>query len=321
MSHSEMVTTRRGLRRYPALGWAAVAVGGLMLALAAWSGPPGGTVTGAPPARLVIGMPDWLKMTVLGLFVVAALLVLVALLPMPARRRRKKDDEFEIVHETPRPSWVVLLALLVPALLLLACIVAVLWFAWPIAAPEQDGLAGSPTTPAQVEALRSERLRPDVKSPLFTGAVTVLGLLAGLTAVCLILWILFGDRIGEWWTGLTPWPQATRPLLAAVEESLDVLRRDPDARRAIIRCYRRFEMVLGGSGVPRAPWETPAEFIRKALNRLRVPAPAIQTLTGLFEISRFSQRPVGPAERDAALDSLIEVKSTLERETAYASVD
>ncbi len=98
----------------------------------------------------------------------------------------------------------------------------------------------------------------------------------------------------------------------AIEESLDSLRLEPDARRAIIRCYRRFEHVVADWGLPRAPWQTPTEFMRKALGRLPVPAAAVRRLTEAFEISRFSHHPVGPADRETALGALIEIKTALE---------
>ena len=83
----------------------------------------------------------------------------------------------------------------------------------------------------------------------------------------------------------------------AIEESLDNLRLEPDPRRAIIRCYRRFEHVVAHWGLPRAPWQTPTEFMRKALGRLPVPAAGRTAPHGGVEISRFSHHPVGPADR------------------------
>jgi hypothetical protein len=59
------------------------------------------------------------------------------------------------------------------------------------------------------------------------------------------------------------------------------------------------------------------EFMREALSRLAVPAPALRTLTGLFELARFSQRPLGRTERDRALDALDQIKASIEE--GYAS--
>lgn len=113
------------------------------------------------------------------------------------------------------------------------------------------------------------------------------------------------------WAGPRSQPRLPERLIDAVEESLDALRREPDARRAIIRCYRRFEQALAGFGRPRKPWETPSEFMKEALHQLRLPSEPVGTLTGLFEVSRFSHHPVGQAERDLAVGSLVEIQAAL----------
>src|SRR5438445_300741 len=48
-----------------------------------------------------------------------------------------------------------------------------------------------------------------------------------------------------------------------------------------------------------------------ALRRLRVPRTAVPTLTGLFELARFSHHPLGPTERDQALEALDEIRSAM----------
>ena len=122
--------------------------------------------------------------------------------------------------------------------------------------------------------------------------------------------VLFGDRLAEWWT--RPVPAPPHPLAVAVDESLDDLIVETDPRPAIIRCYRRFEQVLARSDVPRAPWQTPVEFMRAALGRLPLPGEATERLTSLFELARFSQEPLGPTDRDAARDALGRIRQSLE---------
>jgi hypothetical protein len=101
------------------------------------------------------------------------------------------------------------------------------------------------------------------------------------------------------------------PLGTAVDDSAEDLRSDPDARRAIVRCYARFERAAADSGVERKAWSTPMEFMREALRRLPVPRTAVPTLTGLFELARFSQHPLGPTERDQALEALDEIRTAI----------
>jgi hypothetical protein len=152
--------------------------------------------------------------------------------------------------------------------------------------------------------------------PLFNMLFTITACLAALAAAGVMVWLYLGDRIAWWWVG-SPFDGA-RPLRHAVDESLDELHDDPDPRRAIIGCYRRFERALAASHVPRAPWQTALEFMREALARAPLPEAAVERLTALFEVARFSQHPVGAPERDAAARALAEIKASLEGEGADA---
>lgn len=321
MSRGGTMTTRQEIRRYPALGWAAVAVGGLMLVLVATLGPPKGPEGGPPAVRLVIGLPDSLQMAIFGLFALVALLVLALIFPRGLRRRRKKDeDEFELVHEAPKLSPWVLVLLLGLTLLPLGLAGYLFWLRWT---PFERGLLASPLSSipgARPLPPLQEAVRPMAGSPVFTWTVAALALVAGLGALGLVLWIYLGDRMVGSWTGPSPRPRAADGLAEAVELSLESLRQEPDSRRAIILCYRRFEQVLAGAGLPRAPWKTPTEFLRDTLRRFGLPSEAVTTLTRLFEVSRFSHHPVRPSERDAAVGSLIEIKAALEREDSRGSV-
>jgi hypothetical protein len=257
-------------------------------------------------------------MAIFALFALVGLLILALLLPRGLRRRRKKgEDEFELVHEEPKHSPWTLLFLLCLILIPLGLGGYLFWLKWtPF---EQSVLTGRlssvPGAPPPFPPM--EAVRPMAESPVFTGVVVALALVAGLGALGVLLWIYFGDRM-EAWVG--PSPEAREELAEAVEGSLDSLRQEPDPRRAIIMCYRRFEQVLAKWGLPRAPWKTPMEFLRETLRRLRLPSEAVTTLTGLFEISKFSRHPVGPTERDAAVESLVEIKTALEREDSRGGV-
>ena len=110
--------------------------------------------------------------------------------------------------------------------------------------------------------------------------------------------------------------EPAEPLSEAVQDGLDDLASEPDARAAIIRCYRRFERVAARARVVKAPWQTPDEFMREALRRLVLPHRAVDRLTRLFELARFSAHPLGSAERDTARACLEDIKSELEREEA-----
>jgi Domain of unknown function (DUF4129) len=104
---------------------------------------------------------------------------------------------------------------------------------------------------------------------------------------------------------------APEALAAALDESLDDLRADPDLRRAIIAAYARMETALGAAGIPRSPAEAPLEYVERALLSLDTSAPAVRSLTDLFEWARFSQHEPEPSMRDDAVDALIAVRDEL----------
>ena len=59
-------------------------------------------------------------------------------------------------------------------------------------------------------------------------------------------------------------------LAAAMDESLDDLRAEPDPRRAVIKAYARLERVLAGHRLPRRAAEAPLEYLARMLDDLSV---------------------------------------------------
>jgi len=296
------------------LWWAGFAVCGLILSVMGLAGPAGRSADDGPVVRLVAHVPDPLIALALASGTLTALLVLSLLLPRGVRRRRKQDEEpYEFYYEPPKvPAWVMIVLF---ALALSPFVGAgyLLWRGWT---PFGEGVA--PLSPHQAFSVPPRHPFPALGGPaaspaIWNMAVTVLALCASLGSLALVLWILLGDRLARWWAG--PFPERRSEMLAeAVEESLDDLAREPDARIAIIKCYRRFEQVLARSRVPRAPWQTPVEFMRAVLGRLPLPPGAVRKLTELFEVARFSNDPLGSADRSSAFESLVEIRTGLERE-------
>jgi hypothetical protein len=145
--------------------------------------------------------------------------------------------------------------------------------------------------------------------PLVTWSFGILALAAALGAFGLALWIAMGSR------AIKPDDDdvaaAPAALEAAVDDSVEDLRAEPDARRAIIRCYARFERAAAELGIARRPWSTPMEFMREALRRMPLPRTAVPTLTRLFELARYSHHALGPAEREQALTALDEIRTAM----------
>jgi hypothetical protein len=104
---------------------------------------------------------------------------------------------------------------------------------------------------------------------------------------------------------------APESLAAALDESLDDLRADPDLRRAIVAAYARMERALAAAGIPRRPAEAPLEYLERALLSLDTSAEAVRRLTDLFEWARFSHHEPEPSMRDDAVDALVAVRDEL----------
>jgi hypothetical protein len=279
---------------------------------------------GAGPMRTLLRLPDPV-IAFLSLSAALAVVVLLALLaPGRRRRRHKGDEEFELVYEQPRVSPLTLAVVWAMLLLPLAAGAYLFWTGEPWLEHALGPRTGRPTVPwpsaastPPVPAASGDGSAVTV--PFLTTVVTILALSAGLALTGVALWILVGDRIAWWWAGpLAESRQA--PFVDAVEESLDDLAQEPDARRAIILCYRRFELALAKVKAGRAPWQTPMEFMRGTLARLALPPGSVWQLTRLFEISRFSAEPLGSAERDAARQALAEIRAALEESRSDAPI-
>lgn len=100
-------------------------------------------------------------------------------------------------------------------------------------------------------------------------------------------------------------------LAAAMDESLDDLRAEPDPRRAVIAAYARLERVLTAHRLPRRAAEAPLEYLARMLDGLSVSPEAARRLTGLFERAKFSQHAVGTEMKEEAISALERVRDDL----------
>lgn len=106
-------------------------------------------------------------------------------------------------------------------------------------------------------------------------------------------------------------PTVEEELADVLDDTLDDLRAEEDARRAVIAAYARMEAVLAAFGVPRRPAEAPLEYLGRALQDLEVPAGAALDLTALFERAKFSPHPIDAGMKDEAIAALVTVRDAL----------
>jgi hypothetical protein len=289
----------------PSLAWVGLAAS-FLLGLAAvirMAGP----AAGVDSPSGVIRLPREVTATVVSLFVLAAIVFLTHLFRLGRSRRQRGEDPPEATFEEARrvPTWVRALRQIVGLLYFVA-----LAYALSRGGVSLDAILALGAGAGSAGGTALAGAAAESAPALVTWSFAVLAVFAGLGALGLALWVSLGARLarrdddGEG-------PVAASPLEAAVDDSVEDLRAEPDPRRAIVRCYARFERAAAASGVERKPWSTPMEFMREALRRLPLPRTAVPTLTGLFELARFSHHPLGPSERDRALAALDEIRTAM----------
>jgi uncharacterized protein DUF4129 len=287
----------------PLFAWAGLAAS-FLLGLAAvirMAGPAAGI--GSPSG--VIRLPREVTATIITLFALAAVVFVTHLVRRGWSRRQPGEDPPEGTGEARRvPTWVRAVRQIAGFLYFVALAYALsrggVSLDAILALGAGAGSAGG-TTPAGAAA--------ESAPALVIWSFAVLAVFAGLGALGLALWVSLGARLAR--PDDDDEGPAASPLEAAVDDSVEDLRAEPDPRRAIVRCYARFERAAAASGVERKPWSTPMEFMRETLRRLPLPRTAVPTLTGLFELARFSHHPLGPSERDRALAALDEIRTAM----------
>jgi hypothetical protein len=105
---------------------------------------------------------------------------------------------------------------------------------------------------------------------------------------------------------------AATALSEALDDSLDDLRAESDARRAVIAAYARMERVLDVHGLPRRRSEAPLEYLARVLRELQVRSAAVLALTELFERAKFSLHRIDAEMKEEAIGALIAVRDDLE---------
>ena len=269
-----------------------------------------GPVAGPDDLKGIIRLPRPVMTAIFTLFGLAAAVFFVGLARRMRGRRRGEGEDVLTPETNPMPAWM----RTVTQLLSLANFVLLAYLIWRNVIPLTELLSFGQ---GAVSAIGPAQQPPSAAPPLVTWTYGLLALVAGLGAVALALWLGFSDRLAEWWTktgdDASTWPAA------AAEERLEDPRAESDPRRAIMRAYATFERLAAHSGAARQPWHTPMEFMRETLRRLPALPAAVPTLTGLFELARFSRRPLGPEERASALQALDEITTATEERGADAN--
>ncbi len=147
---------------------------------------------------------------------------------------------------------------------------------------------------------------PAPREPEFAWLPT--SIIVGLVIVAIVAYVIAGRRAAR---PLDADEELAAQLAAALDESLDALRAEPDPRRAVIAAYARLELVLAANELARREAETPNEYLARILDDLDVERRSVERLTGLFTEAKFSSHAVDAAMKEEAIDALSTVRDEL----------
>jgi hypothetical protein len=103
-------------------------------------------------------------------------------------------------------------------------------------------------------------------------------------------------------------PEAVAQML---DDALLQLRDEFDPRLAVRCAYASVAAGLGNHKRARRPSETELEFVERHLGSLGAGGPALERLTDIFELARFSEHPVDDSMRREAVVALGELRQVL----------
>jgi hypothetical protein len=101
-------------------------------------------------------------------------------------------------------------------------------------------------------------------------------------------------------------------LARAIGTTIDDLRSERDARRAVIAAYANMERIFGSHGLARSRAEVPYEYLARVLRVLQVSESSVRSLTELFEYAKFSPHEIDDTMKEHAIESLVAVKQDLD---------
>jgi|GEM_PF-2771057 len=177
--------------------------------------------------------------------------------------------------------------------------------------------------PRMIQALRVGETAPTTGDagaaggpgwPVAAGAP--LGLFLGVTVLVTIVTLVVLLRRGAGVVEIEGEPSEDNPVARhaaadAVQDAIEELEVGGDVRSVILACFRRFCALLGARGISDQGALTPRELEGLAVERLHVSREASETLTSLFEEARYSEHPLGEADRHRAIESLAGIRVAL----------
>lgn len=174
-------------------------------------------------------------------------------------------------------------------------------------------------TPEQPSATALPRENDGFTLPAWVSWL-ILALLVGIPATFLLLFI--ARRLIEWLVHAPPSsgvpdpePQYLHRDFTLVEDAVNAALAEMDLgndpRAAIMACWVHFERASEAVGIERDTSDTPADLVRKLLERHELDGDALRRLSEAYLRARYSPHRVGEADRDRARDALVALQAQL----------
>jgi hypothetical protein len=133
----------------------------------------------------------------------------------------------------------------------------------------------------------------------------VLGVLVGIPVALLLT--LLARRLARWLIEARPGESVEEALAAGLAE-IDL---GTDPRSAIIACWVHFENAAEQVGIVKERSDTPADLMRRLLERHDLDGTALSRLSAAYLRARYSPHEVGEDDRDRARSALIDLRGQL----------
>jgi hypothetical protein len=223
----------------------------------------------------------------------------------PAFRRRKREDEKLVSPQHPMPWWAQVLITAVALAAIALPVALAVWVPGQNAdeTPASGAVPSAPAAPSIPGSSRESQPQPPRWS--WTPVAVVA---AGAGA------LLIGSAVARRraFDLTTPERSAAAALRRTMIDSIEDLRHEPDARRAVIAAYARMEQDLSSHGLPRRRWEAPLEYLDRSLLQLDVDPASASRLTALFESAKFGHHAVDEGMRTEAIVALERIAGDLQ---------
>jgi hypothetical protein len=194
---------------------------------------------------------------------------------------------------------------------------------WAVRDPEPAEVRGgdSDTATTPTETVPTETAPTEPARSTGAGsfdAELMIAVLLGLAVLGLLIWLIWdhrrrarrvlatsgAPRLADTDDAANQHERQRRAVREGLRRGRGALLAEDDPRRGVIRAYVAFERHVRGQGLIRGPTETQREFATRVLADGGLDVDRVRPLVELFNVARFSELPVTPADAQQAREHI-----------------